>query len=235
MFGLLLGLILGATTCCGSVSTYIPPSPINAIGSVEQSAYFSTVKLQVTNPGKTVAIVASGFPIDNDTIITAGHFCMNAYMGAITGELVEGVEVVYVNRNNELAVMSGGQIDAINEKMDLCVIKRPKHGVVPFKLDSKKVQVHDEVVVVGAPAGFFPVTEVGRVIMPSTRDFPIVDLNDRLALSVSGTSGNSGGPVLNDQGEVIGVVMAKLGSYDKIMIAVKLDTIKQFLVEEYGK
>lgn len=195
--------------------------------------YKHAIKLQARKVGHNLALIASGFALDNERILTAGHFCMAAYEGQIKGILQDSIDLVYVNNNDEIATMEGGQIDAIHEEMDLCVIKRKKHGVVPLPLSKSEPKINDPITVVGGPLGVFPVTSEGRVVVPASEDFPVVDLNNRLVISALGTFGSSGGPVINEKGEVVGIVMAKLNNF--LLLAVRTDTINQFLQLEYGE
>lgn len=221
--------------CC--TSKFQHPVCVKNETRVEDIAYKSTVKLQVRRIGHTEALGASGFAIDKSRIMTAGHFCLTAYEGAVTGLLEDSVEIVYVNNNGELSIIENAKVESIDEKLDLCVIKKEKHGIVPLDLAGEKTElkVHDSVIIVGSPLGFFPVTESGRVITPLSEGFNVVSLNGRLLVSAPVTSGNSGGPVLNRQGKVIGVVIAKIRGFDHVAFAVTLKDMHKFLENEYGE
>jgi serine protease Do len=128
--------------------------------------------------------------------------------------------------------LEGGEIEAIDERKDLCIVSRPNHGVPPPKLARNyEIRTNDRIFIVGGPLGIFPVTSEGRVIRPKTKGFPVVNLNGRLLINAAGTHGNSGGPVFNENGEVIGVVMAKTSPYDHVLFCVTIEDIEEFLRE----
>ncbi len=219
-------LLVFITSCCTTQSNLVSRDP-------EMPLYKRAVKVQARHVDADLAIVASGFALDNETIITAGHFCLSAYEGQVMEVVQEDIELVFVNNNGELGVITGGRIDAINEKMDICAIKRPKHGIVPLPMSKKETKIYDHISVVGGPLGFFPVVSEGRVISPNSKNLPTEDLNNRLIINAIGTFGNSGGPVINDDKEVVGIVMAKITDF--LLVVVRSETIFKFLAEEYGE
>lgn len=228
--GLTLGLFIGA--CC--TGHYQGPEvsfrqPVN-------EAWRSAVKLQVRNIANSEAAIASGFPIDKERIMTAGHFCVNVIRGQIIGLLKDDVEIAFVNNNGEVSLLTGGEIETVDEKKDICVVKRPKHGIVPLKLAKySEVKIHDKVEVVGSPMGMFPVSTEGRIAVLKSEGWPMVDMNDRIIISASAAGGNSGGPIILENGEVVGIVMAVLVGYPHIVLGVHVDTILDYLEQEYGK
>jgi len=235
-----LGMIAGCTLtilfamCCTS-NKLSGASEVPMRDSVSEFAYKQTVKVQSRKIEGNGAIVASGFAADKERIITAGHFCSSVFEARAEGVVRKKVDIIYVNNNDEVSVLRGGEIESFNEDVDICIIKREKHGIKPFEIlsDYTKVSIHDPVIVVGGPLGFFPVTSLGRVIAPNSKGFP-EDINNRLILSVVATYGNSGGPVIDSQGRVIGIIMSKIKDFDHIMIAVKSSEILKFLEKEAG-
>jgi len=145
---------------------------------------------------QTEQALGSGFVIDK-----AGHILTNEHV-------IQGASKVQVSFSGQ---------DAINAKVvgkdastDVAVLKIDAHAraltPLPFG-DSDGVQVGDHVVAIGNPFGYDRtltagvVSAVGREIA-SPNSSPI---DNAIQTDAAINHGNSGGPLLNDSGEVIGV------------------------------
>ena len=146
----------------------------------------------------------------------------------LTKELVEGLGQKFdpkrfdwgIRRRLFDPLQRHGILIAVDEDYDLCIIRREKHGIVPLKLvgDYKNVRIGDRVAIFGSPLAVFPVRTEGSVIIPR-KDIPRRErLGGRLVLSAPVASGNSGGPVVNEKGEVIGVLVEVNMMYHHISI-----------------
>lgn len=233
----LFGAVLATMTvgCCYEIKNIHPPA---VVSPVERKADYrrSVVKLQVLQRSGKATMVATGFAIDKERIMTAGHFCVNVIEGQVLGLLRKKVQVIILNNNDELAIASRATIDTVNEQMDICVIKVPKHGLVPLEFieDYESLRVYQKVFITGAPLGVFPVETEGHIIRLRSAGWPVVDLNDRIVVSAPATYGNSGGPIVTEDGKVVGIMMAK-SSYDHVIIGVHMETIREYLKQEYGE
>lgn len=200
----------------------------------------SAVKLQSLVLNRTRGYIASGFAIDERRIMTAAHFCVKVYEEQLKGNLGP-IEVVHVLNSKNTGIGGTMELEIVDEKMDLCILKSDwKHDIPPLEFADSydDVKILDQIAIIGGPQGHFPALSEGRVVTPKTSGFGREFLNNRISLNIigAGTFGNSGGPVLNLSGKVIGVVMAReLDAASKIMYAVHLETILEFLKQEYGK
>jgi S1-C subfamily serine protease len=138
----------------------------------------------------------------------------------------------------------GGQtvtakIVASEPAADLSLIKLDKvpPGAQPARMaDSDKVLVGDQVIVVGAPYGLSYALTVGWISArwaPNTvyRTMPLAEFFQTDAVI---NTGNSGGPMFNMAGEVIGIVshnISKSGGSEGLGFVVTLNTAKQLLLE----
>jgi len=230
-----LGFAFGTlSVCCtvdkkDSINLY---KRATSVEIVEDIAYKSTIRLHYTDKNDNVVSAASGFAIDVNTFMTAGHFCISLAKNDVLGKMKD-FKIIYINNNHQHSEVGGVEIATIDEKKDLCTIKKRNHGIVPlYFAKNYQTRVHDYVVMSGAPRGLFPTTSVGRVIYSKFDTDESSLLDGKLVVSAIGTYGNSGGPILNMRGEVIGVVSAKIPDYDGVIFAVHLDTIKKYIDEE---
>lgn len=224
--GILVGIWVGFGVGCCSTN-------YNVRNDVSP-AYESTVMLHAPSTlGENRGFFASGFSaVGKNKIMTAGHFCVSVFFGQAANRIKE-VRVIYMKDKKKYL---GGiaVIETVDEKRDLCIMNTIwDHGLDQLKFADENVEIFDNIKVLGAPRSHYPVQYEGRVIEPKTANYPekYDYLNSTTTLSVPGTYGNSGGPVVNDDDEVVGVVMAKEVGFDHILFAVSLDTIKEFLKE----
>ncbi len=107
---------------------------------------------------------------------------------------------------------SGAQITARQPEHDIAVLRptRPPAQIVPATLGNPEaMQIGDEAFVVGNPLGLYSSLSAG-VISGFGRSFAVPDSQRRLEgliqFDAAVNPGNSGGPLLNRDGQVIGIV-----------------------------
>ena len=157
----------------------------------------------------TNAVSGSGFIISTD-----GYILTNFHV------------ISYAVRNNgDLTVLMHdgtsypAQIIGYVEDNDVAVIKIDATGLNPVTLgDSSAMEVGDAVYAVGNPLGELTYTMTDGIVSAldrviTTQDETTGDTQsiNMFQISAAVNSGNSGGPVYNAYGEVIGIVTAKYG------------------------
>ncbi len=166
----------------------------------------STVSINVSTTqnifGQTTqsASAGSGFIITDDGYIVTNYHVIN---GGTT------VKVTTYDGTEYDAVVIGGE-----EEYDIAVVKIQAEGLTPVVIgDSSTLQVGNEVAAIGNPLGelTFSLSEgivscVNRLINVDGTPFNMIQTTAAV------NSGNSGGPLFNRYGEVIGIVSAKYSS-----------------------
>jgi len=112
----------------------------------------------------------------------------------------------------------------------------PENPVVSMLVDSERVRVGEPVMIVGAPYGLSRSMSVGWIsgrYSPNTvyGAFPLAEF---LQTDAAINTGNSGGPMLNMAGEVIGVVshiISRSGGSEGLGFVVSSRTIRDLLLE----
>jgi S1-C subfamily serine protease len=163
----------------------------------------------------------SGFVIDTD-----GHILTNYHVvhGAQTIEVILGDQSHYkakyigADTRNDIALI---QIDPRG------------HKLIPLKLgDSRNLLVGQRVLAIGNPFGFQStlttgvVSSLGRTVQTSDSTF----IDEAIQTDAAINTGNSGGPLLDSHGEVIGInsaIYAPTGTTAGIGFAIPINTARR--------
>jgi S1-C subfamily serine protease len=146
-------------------------------------------------PPERLQGIGSGFIIDRSgEVLTNAHVVAEADKVTVTlkdGRILEG------------------KVQGVDEVTDLAVVKINGGDLPVASLgDSTNVQVGDWAIAVGNPLGFDNTVTLGIVstLKRSSAQVGIPDKRlDFIQTDAAINPGNSGGPLLNDQGEVIGI------------------------------
>ena len=168
--------------------------------------------------------IGSGVLIDADGLImTAAHVVHTAdrvYVKFKTGEVARA-NVVSSVRNADVALLK--------------VSRLPKNAKVAKLGDADLVRVGQEALAIGAPLGIEHSLSIGHVSGKQKR--PVVAGGDQLELIQTDAAinkGNSGGPLFNTAGEVIGIVshiLSQSGGSIGIGFAVSINAAQRILLE----
>jgi len=181
---------------------------------------------------------ATGFAINEDHVVTVGHFCVPLVEGE-TAELFneKDVHMVYVDFFGQTATKGGFEVIAVDEYNDTCLLRKRRHGIRPVRFIDRKehVDMGDRIAISGGPLGIYPSVSFGHITNPDEilRKIGVISGNNRMVLTVDTCAGNSGSPViLIDEGVVVGMVYAGPGKVcSNLSYAVTAKQIKRFLIE----
>lgn len=163
-----------------------------------------TVDIVSTNIfGQTVtgAAAGSGFVITEDGYILTNYHVIDG---------ASSIKVTFVDGTEYDATYIGGE-----EANDIAVIKINATGLTPVVIGSSSdMLVGEEVTTIGNPLGELTFSQTSGIISALNRT---VTMSDGRQMNMIQTdcainSGNSGGPLFNSHGEVIGIVSAKYSS-----------------------
>lgn len=174
----------------------------------------------------------TGFLIDKDgTIATNHHVIANAkelQIKFLNGALYKKVELLDENPDRDLALL--------RVKLDEPEDGSPKAEAEPLSLgDSDAVVVGERAIAIGNPLGLEHTLTDGLV---SARR--IYEGKPWIQMSVPVSPGNSGGPLFNMSGEVIGVITAQIlggmgGRAQNLNLAVPVNDLQKMIRSEYPK
>jgi len=167
--------------------------------------------------------IGSGVLIDpRGKVLTAAHVVEDAK--AISVEFADGETIA-------------GRVAATSPGADVALIELahpPRQPVVAPLADSDKVEVGDQVFVVGAPLGISTTLTVGYVSGLRDDDVAIHGIEPARYLQTDAAinPGNSGGPMFNLAGQVVGIVsyiISRSGGHEGLGFAVTSNTAKTLL------
>ena len=164
-------------------------------GNVDTNVWGYTVKN---------AVSGSGFVISSNA--TTSYILTNYHV--IDG--VSDITVFFADGKSYDATLVGGE-----EENDIAVLKIDQGNLRPVVLgDSDAINVGEDVYAIGNPLGELTFTFTGGYVSAKDRSVTMSDgtVMNMLQTDTAINSGNSGGPLFNEYGQVIGIVSAKLSS-----------------------
>jgi tetratricopeptide (TPR) repeat protein len=153
----------------------------------------------------------SGFFIDADRIVTNRH-------------VIEGAHRAEIHSTNGTVIPVKGVL-AVDAEGDIALLKidPPTPQVRPLPLDKTSPQEGESVVVIGNPLGLEG--SVTNGIVSAVRDIPTFGRIIQITAPIS--SGSSGSPVVNMQGQVIGIATLQVTGGQSVNFAIPSERISQ--------
>jgi len=132
-----------------------------------------------------------------------------------------------------------GKVVGSDPKTDIAVIKISAKGLPAIKWgDSDSLQVGEFVLAFGNPFGFSHTVTMGIVSAVGRANVGIADYEDFIQTDAAINPGNSGGPLVNIQGEFIGLnaaIFSRTGGYQGIGFAVPSNMAKSVMDQLINK
>ena len=171
--------------------------------------------------------VGTGFIVDND-----GHIVTNNHViSTSNGDAVDNITITLDDGRQHDATIVGR-----DPPTDIAVLKIDADNLTPATLgDSSALQVGEDVIAIGNAldlSGGPTVTKgvvsaLGRLIQESNVSIP-----DAIQTDAAINPGNSGGPLVNVDGEVVGITTAVIrGNAEGIGLAISIDTAEPIVQE----
>ena len=201
-----------------SIINKVGPSVVGIIGKIKQESSKYNSRGDNLEFGTGVIYKPEGY------IITNAHVVSD----------LESIVAVLSNGKSYMA-----RLKAIDEKSDLAVVKIDKGGLTPVEFgDISDVFVGEPVVAIGTPLSFNLRNSATKGIVGGINR--AVEGEYRFIQSDAAiNAGNSGGPLVNMQGKVIGINSVKYTGFgvEGLNFSIPIDTVKYVIsqFEKYGK
>ncbi len=194
------------------------------------------------NPS-VVVIRAKGSDVEGAGGLTRFNETGSGVLISADGKVMTAAHVVHAMDDITVEFLGGETVSArvvsSEPAADLSLLQLarvPKGVVVASMADSDSVRVGDPVVIIGAPYGLSHSMSAGWISArwPANTVYRSMPLADFLQTDATINTGNSGGPMFNMAGEVIGIVshnISKSGGSEGLGFVVTINTGKKLLLE----
>ena len=184
---------------------------------------------KLSNAGGSILSIATETELGLGTGIVVsnkGYILSNSH---VTGEKYSTCYVTIEDKNTYT-----GTVVWSDSGLDLSIVKINATNLLSANIgESKNVRVGETVYAIGNPVGFeFRRTVTSGIISALNRTVKLQEdekdiyMSDLIQTDATINPGNSGGPLINVEGEVIGVNSVKITSAEGIGFAVPIDVVK---------
>lgn len=216
-------------------------SPVLSTADVVENNIRSVVGVSVLQPDENSLLdlnVAQKWGIGTGIIISEkGYILTNQHIATTKNAKV----IITLADGEEIQ----GRIIWVEKNLDLAIIKIDRNDLVPVSLgDSDVLRIGESVIAIGNPLGLeFQRTVTSGIISGLNRSITFEESGNRIFMEdliqtdASINNGNSGGPLINSNGEVIGINTVKIANAEGIGFALPINIVKPILekLENYGE
>lgn len=199
-----------------SIANAVSKSVVSIVTSTDQKSFFSNGTTSQTAAGTGFILSSDGYVATNKHVVSGA-----SKIGVILddGTAYEDVELVGTDPLNDFAIIK------INNVNDLS----------PVKLgDSKTTSAGQQVVAIGNALGAYQNSVTSGIISGKGRSLTATDsgrtqyetLSDMIQTDAAINGGNSGGPLVNAAGEVIGINTAYASQGNNVGFAIPISSVK---------
>ena len=200
------------------VANSVEKSVVSILTETRTMSYFGqSATSQAAGTG--MIVTSDGYVLTNKHVVSGAN---KITVALSDGTTYENVELVTTDPLNDVAVLK------IKDVSDLTAVKLG---------DSKTVSVGQQVIAIGNALGVYQNTVTSGIISGTGRSVTATDetysssetLTDMIQTDAAINSGNSGGPLVNAAGEVIGINTAVYADGNGIGFAIPISSFKGFL------
>lgn len=199
-----------------SIANAVSKSVVSIVSSTDQKSFFSNETSSQTAAGTGFILSADGYIATNKHVVSGA-----TKIGVVLddGTAYEDVELVGADPLNDFAIIK---------------IKNVK-DLTPVKLgDSKTTSAGQQVVAIGNALGAYQNSVTSGIISGKGRSLTATDssrtqyetLSDMIQTDAAINGGNSGGPLVNAAGEVIGINTAYASQGNNVGFAIPVSSVK---------
>ncbi len=196
-------------------------SSVVGITTIEEVQQYWFMPQQVEGVGTGVIVDSNGYILTNSHVIRDGN--------------AKSIHVLFENGEKQEAELLWNE-----PSLDLAIVKVDKTGLPLAELgDSDKLIVGEPAIAIGNPLGLeFQRTVTSGIISGLNRSIQISEdtvIENLIQTDASINNGNSGGPLLNSKGQVIGINTAKIKSAEGLGFSIPINEAKAVIEQVIEK
>ena len=220
---------VGDYTLAEAIAEKVMPSVVSVTCTYEETYSYGWYWGGDRNYTQEASAVGSGFIVDeNGYIVTNSHVVNDGDYKKITINLYDGDSL-------------DGELLWNDSTLDLAVVKIDRSGLQAAELgDSDLVKIGAYAAAIGNPLGLtFERSMSQGIISGLDRTITVSSSSSLSGTTMEGlfqtdaaiNSGNSGGPLLNSKGQVIGIASAKASSGESMGFAIPVNVVKPIIAQ----
>lgn len=173
-------------------------------------------------------VIGSGFFISKDGYIVTN----NHVIADVVDNKSSSYSKLYIKVGKDTDAKIPAKVIGWDPEVDLALLKTEVEAPYVFKLGSSEdLEVGDKVFAIGSPIGLERTLTSGIV---SSVDRKLFSLGDVMQIDAAVNAGNSGGPCIDENGNVQAIVFAGMLQYDGLNFAIPVEYLKSLLPALYA-
>lgn len=172
-------------------------------------------------------VIGSGFFIDDRGYIVTNHHVIES----MVDPKYEGFSRLYIKLLEDQETKIPAKVVGYDPILDLALLKTEIEPKYVFNLgSSSELHIGDKISVIGTPIGLEGTLTSGII---STTDRKLLSIGNVFQLDAAVNSGNSGGPLIDENMKVQAIVFAGILQYQGLNFAIPVEYLKQELNSLY--
>ncbi|NYE57773.1 S1C family serine protease [Carboxydothermus ferrireducens] len=191
----------------------------------KKAAAYKSIKIQVKP--KTLTQLFKELK-DSTVLITTGSGLGSGFIISSDGRILTCYHVIKGEKQAFVTLANGTKYEVVSlerydPENDWAIIKINARNLKPVALTTKLPEVGEQVFTIGNPQGLSWSMASG-IVSSNNRE---IDGKSYLQITAPVNPGNSGGPLFNMKGEVIGIINMKLNGSEGLNFAIPYNTVLQ--------
>jgi S1-C subfamily serine protease len=164
-------------------------------------------------------VLGSAFFVDASGLLITNYHVIESEVSPS----YEGYSRMYIRMGDAASARIPARVIGWDKALDLALIKTEyKSSYVFSVVDRVEPQVGDRILAIGSPVGLEKTVTMGIVSATGRR---LLQIGDVIQIDAAVNHGNSGGPVIDDEGRLVGIVFAGIEQFQGLNFAVPAERL----------